>query len=55
MSDIELGSVISLIMENPDLVAEIKRLAEKRSSESKDEPVASVEKMMRRKLRSPRK
>ena len=44
MSDIELGSVISLIMENPDLVAEIKRLAEKRSSESKDEPVASVEK-----------
>ena len=34
MSDIELGSVISMIMENPELIAEIKRLAEKKSEES---------------------
>ena len=31
MSDIELGSVISMIMENPELIAEIKRLAENKS------------------------
>ena len=33
MSDIELGSVISLIMENPELIAEIKRLAERKNAE----------------------
>ena len=36
MSDIELGSVISLIMENPELIAEIKRLAEAKSEETED-------------------
>ena len=36
MSDIELGSVISLIMENPELIAEIKRLAEAKSSEGEN-------------------
>ena len=34
MSDIELSSVISLIMENPELVAQIKKLAESRTDES---------------------
>ena len=34
MSDIELGSVISLIMENPELVAQIKKLAEGKAEES---------------------
>ena len=34
MNDIELGSVISLIMENPELVAEIKRLAESGSDKT---------------------
>ena len=36
MSDIELGSVISLIMENPELIAEIKRLAEAKSNEAEE-------------------
>ena len=38
MSDIELGSVISLIMENPELIAEIKRLAESRDGETDKAP-----------------
>ena len=37
MSDIELGSVISMIMENPELIAEIKRLAEQKNTEDKNE------------------
>ena len=42
MSDIELGSVISLIMENPDLIREIKRLAESKQDEPKSEDTASA-------------
>ena len=34
MSELELGSVISLIMENPELIAQIKRLAENKSDSS---------------------
>ena len=34
MSELELGSVISLIMENHELIAEIKRLSENRSDSS---------------------
>ena len=40
MSDIELGSVISLIMENPDLIREIKRLAERKQEVSQPESTA---------------
>ena len=46
MSDIELGSVISLIMENPELVAEIKRLAEKGASDTKEPESESTEMMV---------
>ena len=37
MSEVELGSVISMILENPELVAQIKRMAE-----SKEEKETSV-------------
>lgn len=43
MSDIELGSVISLIMENPELIAEIKRLAETKSSDVENRASAPQE------------
>ena len=42
MSDIELGSVISLIMENPELIAEIKRLAERKNTEDNQEAQETI-------------
>ena len=44
MSDIELGSVISMIMENPELIAEIKRLAENKSRDESTKEETNIPK-----------